>query len=105
MTHPTISSLFTPHALRLTPHEFGERNWRIVLCLTIVFCACCLLTPTWSLGFTDRIVAIVNKEVITLSDLQQEIQDEHSRQGQISREGIRTALYTKTTRSAQCVNR
>ncbi len=63
----------------LTPHMFGERTWCTVLYLTIVFCAWCLLTPTWSLGFTDRIVAVVNKEIITLSQLQQEIQDEHSR--------------------------
>lgn len=68
----------TTHSF-LTPHMFGERTWCTVLYLTIVFCAWCLLTPTWSLGFTDRIVAVVNKEIITLSQLQQEIQDEHSR--------------------------
>ena len=37
------------------------------------------LLPTSGLGFTDRIVAVVNKEVITWFDLQNKIQDEHSR--------------------------
>jgi peptidyl-prolyl cis-trans isomerase SurA len=35
--------------------------------------------PTSSIGYTDRIVAVVNKEVITWFDLQNEIQDEYSR--------------------------
>ena len=38
-----------------------------------------VLLPTSGLGFTDRIVAVVNKEVITWFDLQNKIQDEHSR--------------------------
>jgi parvulin-like peptidyl-prolyl isomerase len=37
------------------------------------------VAPSWSFGFTDRIVAVVNKEVITLSDLQHAIRDEFSR--------------------------
>lgn len=37
------------------------------------------LASTESLGFTDRIVAVVNKEVITWTELQQEIRDEFSR--------------------------
>ena len=37
------------------------------------------LLPPLSIGFTDRIIAVVNKEVITWSDLQEEIQDEYVR--------------------------
>ena len=46
---------------------------------TIVFLTWWLLAPTLSFGFTDRIVAVVNKEVITWTDLQHEIRDEYSR--------------------------
>jgi peptidyl-prolyl cis-trans isomerase SurA len=35
--------------------------------------------PTAGLSLTDRIIAIVNKDVITWSDLEQEIQDEYKR--------------------------
>jgi peptidyl-prolyl cis-trans isomerase SurA len=38
-----------------------------------------ILLPTSGIGYTDRIVAVVNKEVITWFDLQNEIQDEYSR--------------------------
>lgn len=38
-----------------------------------------LLFPTSGVGYTDRIVAVVNKEVITWFDLQNAIRDEHSR--------------------------
>jgi parvulin-like peptidyl-prolyl isomerase len=54
-------------------------TWQTARRFTILFAIWWVLAPTWSLGFTDRIVAVVNKEVITLSELQQEIQDEHSR--------------------------
>ncbi len=37
------------------------------------------LFPAVGLSFTDRIIAIVNKEVITWSDLEHEIQDEYKR--------------------------
>jgi len=37
------------------------------------------LFPAVGLSFTDRIIAIVNKEVITRSDLEHEIQDEYKR--------------------------
>ena len=37
------------------------------------------LFPAFSMSFTDRIIAVVNKEVITWSDLQKEIQDEYTR--------------------------
>ena len=65
-----------------------ERNWWtpasagayfLTFPFIIVLLTWWLLAPPWSLGFTDRIVAVVNKDVITWSDLQQEIQDEHSR--------------------------
>lgn len=38
-----------------------------------------LFFPGMSLGLTDRIIAVVNKEVITWSDLEKEIQDEYKR--------------------------
>ena len=38
-----------------------------------------LATSTWSWGYSDRIIAIVNKDVITLSELKQEVRDEHIR--------------------------
>ncbi len=44
------------------------------LCLLSLF-----LWPTVVLAYTDRIVAIVNKEVITWFDLEDEIRDEYSR--------------------------
>jgi len=47
--------------------------------ITILLAVWLLLAPILSFGFTDRIVAVVNKEVITWSDLQHEIQDEYSR--------------------------
>jgi peptidyl-prolyl cis-trans isomerase SurA len=37
------------------------------------------LCPTAGWSFTDRIIAVVNKEVITWSDLEHEIQDEYKR--------------------------
>ena len=40
---------------------------------------CWLLISSWALGYTDRIVAVVNKEVITWTDLQHAIRDETSR--------------------------
>jgi len=49
---------------------------RLLGCL---FLLSLLLLPTSGIGYTDRIVAVVNKEVITWFDLQNEIQDEHSR--------------------------
>lgn len=61
------------------PPSYPISTWQTVRRFTIVLAIWWLLAPTWSLGFTDRIVAVVNKEVITLSELQQEIQDEHSR--------------------------
>jgi len=54
-------------------------TWRILFSVTLISISWWCLSPTWSLGFTDRIVAVVNKEVITLTDLQHEIRDEYSR--------------------------
>jgi len=88
MTRSTAHVLFTPHCSLLASHRFGERSWQyltsvrtyfVTIPFTVVLLTWWLLVPTLSLGFTDRIVAVVNKEVITWSDLQQEIQDEHSR--------------------------
>ena len=65
----------------MRPTAFSNSNltcritsFSIAICLT-----CWLFAPILTLGFTDRIVAVVNKEVITLSDLQQAIRDETSR--------------------------
>jgi len=62
-----------------TVHSNTSTVWRTGLFLTFVLATWWLSAPSWSLGFTDRIVAVVNKEVITLSDLQHAIQDELSR--------------------------
>ena len=47
--------------------------------MTLVYVTGWLMLPSLSLGFTDRIVAVVNKEVITWTDLQHAIRDESSR--------------------------
>ncbi len=54
-------------------------TWRFVFSIMIVGLLWCLFVPTESFGFTDRIVAVVNKEVITWTDLQQALRDETSR--------------------------
>ncbi len=64
---------------RLTVLSNSVLAWRSVFCVAFVGVILWFLGPTWSLGFTDRIVAVVNKEVITLTDLQHEIGDEYSR--------------------------
>ena len=46
---------------------------------TIILGIGMVLIPAFSMGFSDRIIAVVNKEVITWSDLQQDIQDEYTR--------------------------
>ena len=58
-----------------------ERNSRTFLTFpfTMVLLTWWLLAPPWILGFTDRIVAVVNKDVITWSNLQLEVRDEHRR--------------------------
>ena len=47
--------------------------------LGCLFLLSLILLPTSGMSYTDRIVAVVNKEVITWFDLQNAIQDEHSR--------------------------
>jgi parvulin-like peptidyl-prolyl isomerase len=47
--------------------------------LTVWVVLSLFLIPAAGLSLTDRIIAIVNKEVITLSDLEHEIQDEYKR--------------------------
>jgi len=49
---------------------------RLLGCL---FLLSLILLPTSGIGYTDRIVAVVNKEIITWFDLQNEIRDEYSR--------------------------
>ncbi len=53
--------------------------WRFSRVLTILIALGIFLFPAFSMSFTDRIIAVVNKEVITWSDLQKEIQDEYTR--------------------------
>ncbi|TFG59135.1 MAG: hypothetical protein E4H32_10590 [Nitrospirales bacterium] len=65
--------------MRSTVLSNSASTWRNVFCVALVCVTWWFLVPTWSLGFTDRIVAVVNKEVITLTDLQHEIRDEYSR--------------------------
>ncbi len=50
-----------------------------LFCMAIVCLIASALASTESFGFTDRIVAVVNKEVITWTELQHEIRDEFSR--------------------------
>ena len=56
-----------------TPSMYAPRLLGCIFLLSLI------LLPTSGIGYTDRIVAVVNKEVITWFDLQKEIQDEHSR--------------------------
>ena len=59
--------------IREAPSKYAMR---LLGCL---FLMSLILIPTSGIGYTDRIVAVVNKEVITWLDLQNESQDEHSR--------------------------
>jgi parvulin-like peptidyl-prolyl isomerase len=59
--------------IREAPSKWAPR---LLVCL---FLLSLFLLPTPGIGYTDRIVAVVNKEVITWFDLQNEIQDEYSR--------------------------
>ncbi len=53
---------------------------KIILSWLGAFCVFTLIFwPTFGMGYTDRIVAIVNKEVITWFDLEDETRDEYSR--------------------------
>ncbi len=65
--------------MRSTIHAHSPSTWRTAFFLTLLCLTWWLMVPSWSLGFTDRIVAVVNKEIITWSDLQQAIRDEFSR--------------------------
>lgn len=65
--------------MRSTVRSHSPSTWRTAFFLTLLCLTWWLVIPSWSLGFTDRIVAVVNKEVITWSDLQYAIRDEFSR--------------------------
>ncbi len=65
--------------MRSTVHSRSSSTWRTAFFLALLCVTWWLVVPSWSLGFTDRIVAVVNKEVITWSDLQHAIHDELSR--------------------------
>ena len=54
-------------------------TWPIVFCMSLMCVIAWALPFTEGFGFTDRIVAVVNKEVITWTDLQDEIRDEFTR--------------------------
>jgi peptidyl-prolyl cis-trans isomerase SurA len=59
--------------IREAPSKYATRLLGYLFLLSLI------LFPTSGKGYTDRIVAVVNKEVITWFDLQNEIQDEYSR--------------------------
>jgi len=59
--------------IREAPSKYAPRLLGGLFLLSLI------LLPTSGKGYTDRIVAVVNKEVITWFDLQNEIQDEYSR--------------------------
>jgi peptidyl-prolyl cis-trans isomerase SurA len=59
--------------IREAPSKWAPRLLGCLFLLSLI------LLPTSGIGYTDRIVAVVNKEIITWFDLQNEIQDEYSR--------------------------
>ena len=59
--------------IREAPSKYAPR---LLVCL---FLLSLILLPISGIGYTDRIVAVVNKEVITWFDLQNAIRDEYSR--------------------------
>ena len=59
--------------IREAPSKYAPRLLGCFFLLSLI------LLPTSGIGYTDRIVAVVNKEIITWFDLQNEIQDEYSR--------------------------
>ena len=58
--------------------RLGVANWSSKV-LTVWAGLSLFLLPAAGLSLTDRIIAVVNKEVITWSDLEYEIQDEYKR--------------------------
>ncbi len=66
-----------PNMFHLKPHLHCSHDTLIHLCCFLVLCLIVLPTPGHS--YRDRIVAVVNKEVITLSDLQEAARDELQR--------------------------
>ena len=74
-------------------YSYSIQDWCKRFFLTFVWLTWWLLIPSWSDGYTDRIVAVVNKEVITWSDLQHAIRDEFSRlKAKYQGQRIRTSL-------------
>jgi peptidyl-prolyl cis-trans isomerase SurA len=59
--------------IREAPSKYAPRLLGCLFLLSLI------LLPTAGIGYTDRIVAVVNKEIITWFDLQNAIQDEYSR--------------------------
>ena len=59
--------------IREAPFKYAPRLLGCLFLLSLI------LLPTSGIGYTDRIVAVVNKEVITWFDLQNATQDEYSR--------------------------
>ena len=54
-------------------------TFRTILTIVIVSSLLLFFSQTWVTAYTDRIIAVVNKEVITLSELKEEVRDEHIR--------------------------
>jgi len=61
-----------------TGTRISEGGWTSKM-FTVWIVASLFLYPGVGLSLTDRIIAVVNKEIITWSDLEKEIQDEYKR--------------------------
>ncbi|GJL52228.1 MAG: chaperone SurA [Nitrospirales bacterium] len=53
--------------------------FRLLLTVILLSSVLTVTGPSWLMSYHDRIAAIVNKEVITLSELKNEVRDEHIR--------------------------
>lgn len=62
----------------MTDFRLSGAGWSSKM-LTVWMVLSLFLLPAAGLSLTDRIIAVVNKEVITWSDLEHEIQDEYKR--------------------------
>ncbi|GJL54415.1 MAG: peptidylprolyl isomerase [Nitrospirales bacterium] len=69
---------------------------RVFLTAALLSSFLTLAISPWLLAYTDRIAAIVNKEVITLSELKEEVRDEHIRmKARYSGEQLRQRMANK----------
>ncbi|WP_447969953.1 peptidylprolyl isomerase [Nitrospira sp. M1] len=71
-------------------------HFRVFLTTALCFSFLTLAMSPWLMAYHDRIAAIVNKEVITLSELKEEVRDEHIRmKARYSGEQLRQRMANK----------